>query len=194
MKKVIAIILALFCIVSVFVSCGNSQDEQTTTNGTATPGESYYPMGDEIFKGIESYDLDGNKVDDSIFKGKKLTMVNIWGTFCSPCIGEMPDLQKLSEEYADKDFQIIGIICDAYADDEEKIQLAKEICKDTGAKYVSIVASASLDDAILDTVMSVPTTFFLNEEGKQFDQNYIGSKSLDRWKAIVDSIYAEIEQ
>ena len=153
-----------------------------------------YPMGDEIFKGIESYDLNGNKVNDKIFKGKKLTMVNIWGTFCSACISEMPNLQALSEEYADKDFQIIGIVCDTYADDEARIKLAKEICKDTGAEYVSIVASASLDAAILDTVMSVPTTFFLNEKGEQFDQNYIGSKGVERWRAIIDSIYAEMEQ
>lgn len=195
MKKVIAIVLALLCVVSVFASCGNNQEEQPTTNGSEiVPGESYYPMGDEIFKGIESYDLNGNKVNDKIFKGKKLTMVNIWGTFCSACISEMPNLQALSEEYADKDFQIIGIVCDTYADDEARIKLAKEICKDTGAEYVSIVASASLDAAILDTVMSVPTTFFLNEKGEQFDQNYIGSKGVERWRAIIDSIYAEMEQ
>ena len=195
MKKVISIVLALLCVVCVFASCGNSQDEQTPTNGQEiVPGESYYPMGNEIFKGIESYDLDGNKVDDTIFKGKKLTMVNIWGTFCGPCIGGMPDFQTLSEEYADKDFQVIGIVCDAYVGDAEKTELAKEICKETGAKYVSILASESLDDAILDSVISVPVTYFLNEKGEQFDRNFVGSKSLDGWKAVVDLIYAEMEQ
>ena len=194
MKKVIAIVLALVCVLFAFASCGNDSGEPTEQISTQPTGSSF-PRGDEIFKGIKSFDLDGNKVDDDIFKGKKLTMVNVWGTFCSPCIGEMPDLQTLSEEYADKDFQIIGIVCDVKdSDDAEKIQLAKEICEETGVKYVSIVPSESLDDALLDSIMSVPATFFLDEDGKQLDRNYIGSRSLDGWKSIVDSIYAELDK
>ncbi len=194
MKKVIAIVLALLCVLFVFASCGNDGNDPTEQISTQPTG-STFPRGDEIFKDTKSTDLDGNKVDDSIFKGKKLTMVNVWGTFCSPCIGEMPDLQKLSEEYGDKDFQIIGIVCDITdAEDKEKIQLAKEICEDTGVKYVSLVPSESLDDALLDSIVSVPATFFLDEDGKQLDKNYIGSRSYEGWTAIVDAIYAEIEQ
>lgn len=194
MKKVIAIVLALICVLFVFASCGNDGSDVTEQNSTQPTG-STFPRGDEIFKDTKSTDLDGNKVDDSIFKGKKLTMVNVWGTFCSPCIGEMPDLQKLSEEYADKDFRIIGIVCDiADAEDKEKIQLAKEICEDTGVKYVSLVPSESLDDALLDSIVSVPATFFLDEDGKQLDRNYIGSRSYEGWTAIVDAIYAELDK
>lgn len=193
MKKVIAILLSLLCVMLVFASCGKGEapDGSEVTQGA---GGSQFPMGDEIFKDTESTDLDGNKVDDSIFKGKKLTMVNVWGTFCSPCIGEMPDLQTISEEYADKGFQIIGIVCDVDGKgDTEKIKVAKEICKDTGVKYPSLVPSESLDYAILDSVVSVPATFFLDENGKQIGRNYIGSRSLDGWKTIIDSIYAELE-
>ena len=77
---------------------------------------------------------------------------------------------------------------------KEKIELAKEICKDTGVKYVSIVPSDSLDDALLDSVVSVPATFFLDEDGKQLDRNFIGSRSYEGWQAIVDSIYAELDK
>ena len=192
MKKVIAIALSLLCVMLVFASCGNGGGNDVTESQSSG---STFPRGDEIFKDTESYDLDGNKVDDKIFKGKKLTMVNVWGTFCSPCIGEMPDLQKLSENYADKDFQIIGIVCDVDGkDDSEKIELAKEICKDTGVKYVSIVPSESLNDALLNSVMSVPATFFLDEDGRQLDRNFIGSRSYEGWQAIVDSIYAELDK
>ena len=41
-------------------------------------------------------DLDGNEVTESILKDKDVTMINIWGTFCPPCIEEMPELAKLS--------------------------------------------------------------------------------------------------
>lgn len=194
MKKIIAVVLALLCVMFVFASCGNDSNNPSEQISTQPTG-STFPRGDEIFKGTESVDLDGNKVTDKIFKGKKLTMVNVWGTFCSPCIGEMPDLQTLSEEYADKDFQIIGIVCDIKdSEDAEKIQIAKDICKETGVKYVSLVPSESLNDALLDSIVSVPATFFLDEDGKQLDRNYIGSKSLDGWKSVVDSIYAELDK
>ena len=39
-------------------------------------------------------------------------MVNIWATFCSPCIREMPELAELNEAYGDN-FQVIGIVVDA---------------------------------------------------------------------------------
>ena len=43
-------------------------------------------------------DLKGAAVTSEIFSKNKVTMLNIWGTFCGPCIREMPDLAKLNEE------------------------------------------------------------------------------------------------
>lgn len=192
MKKVIAIILSLLCIMTVFASCGDKeaepQGQESTTDNTK------FIVGRDIFDGIEAVDLEGNKVNDKIFEGKKLTMVNIWGTFCSPCIGEMPDLQTISEEYADKGFQIVGIVCDVRsAEDTETIDIAKSIVNETGVKYTNLLPSDSLNAAILNSIMSVPATIFLDEEGKQIGQNYIGSRSLEGWKAIIDSILANME-
>lgn len=195
MKKIIAIALSLLCIVTVFASCGEKNETGSDKNESLTVSpESVFPMGDEIFRSTESVDLYGNKIDEDTFKGKKLTMVNIWGTFCRPCIGEMPELQTLSEEYADKDVQVIGIVCDIVDEtDIETIELAKEICKDTGVKYVNVIPSESLDYAILDSIISVPATIFLDENGKQIGENYVGSKTFEGWKEIVDSILAEME-
>lgn len=47
-------------------------------------------------------DLKGNRVTEEIFKDYSLTMINVWGTFCSPCVGEMPDIEKLYQYYQDK--------------------------------------------------------------------------------------------
>ena len=101
MKKFLAVLLAVLSVMVIFASCGD---------GNSPANEEV--KDNSFFAGITSTDLEGNEVDDSVFKGKKLTMVNIWGTFCRPCIGEMPDLQQISEDYADKDFQIFGMVCD----------------------------------------------------------------------------------
>ena len=195
MKRFLAILMALLAVTFIFASCGNNGDADTNPDTQQTTDHNTkFRTGNELFKGITSTDLEGKEVDDSVFKGKKLTMVNIWGTFCSPCIGEMPDLQTLSEEYADKGLQIVGIVCDVLdSEDTETIDMAKSIVADTGVKYQNLLPSDSLKTAILDSIISVPATIFLDEEGKQIGQNYIGSRSLDGWKAVVDSILADME-
>ena len=51
-------------------------------------------------------DIDGKNVSEAVFADSKITMVNVWGTFCGPCIREMPDLGVLDKKYGD-DFQIL---------------------------------------------------------------------------------------
>ena len=64
------------------------------------------------YQGIsfETTDLDGNAVTvEELFSQHKLTMINLWGTYCGPCIGEMPDLEILSQRLAEKDCAIVGL-------------------------------------------------------------------------------------
>ncbi len=80
-------------------------------NGTSETANEE-PDTNGILSSFSATDLDGNAVDESIFSSSKLTMVNIWATFCGPCIGEMPDLGLLNEEYASEGFQVVGIVAD----------------------------------------------------------------------------------
>lgn len=187
MKKFIAIVLAVCAVLLVFASCGGTKPDDSSDAG--------FKRGAEVFKDVTCTDLEGNEVDSSIFKGKKLTMVNIWATFCRPCIGEMPDLQKISEDFAEKGVQIVGIVSDvADKDDKELIDLAKSIEAETGVKYKSLVPSESLLKAKLNEVYSVPETIFLDENGKQIGESYIGSRSYESWAAIIEMILADIEK
>ena len=88
------------------VQAASKQDNQEESQ----TGESEESRG--VFEAFTAQDLDGNQVDQSIFADADLTMINVWGTFCTPCLDEMPDLGELSEEYKDKGMQIIGICSD----------------------------------------------------------------------------------
>ena len=55
-----------------------------------------------VFESFTAQDLDGNQVDETIFEDAELTMINVWGTFCTPCLEEMPDLAELNREYQEK--------------------------------------------------------------------------------------------
>lgn len=147
--------------------------------------------GETLFGSFAATDLEGNAVNEEIFAGHKLTMINIWATFCGPCISEMPDLAKLSTAYGD-DFQIVGIPVDitdrngAVIPDQKK--LALEIIAYTGANYRHLIPSESLNKAYLFGVQVVPETVFVDSEGRQVGQSYLGARSEAEWRVIIESL------
>ncbi|MDH5393703.1 MAG: TlpA family protein disulfide reductase [Gammaproteobacteria bacterium] len=42
----------------------------------------------------------------------KIRLVNFWATWCPPCLREMPAFIEMQEQYADKDFVVLGIAID----------------------------------------------------------------------------------
>lgn len=150
------------------------------------------------FSSFSAADLNGVIRDESIFSGHKLTMINIWATFCGPCLDEMPDLGRLAASYADQGLQIVGIAADVYMDengvfDSEMVQTARDIVAQTGAEYVHLLPSRDLYAAKLDSVFSVPETIFVDANGNQVGEPYIGSLSGEAWTQIIDGLLAEVK-
>ena len=97
MRKRRAIIVGLGCLALVFSTTACRKEAENSGQTVENQEET----GDEKkdgFGAFESETLDGEKVTEEIFQQADLTMVNIWATFCGPCIQEMPDLAQLSEE------------------------------------------------------------------------------------------------
>ena len=145
-----------------------------------------------VLEGFTSEDLSGNAVDSSIFSGYPVTMVNVWATFCTPCINEMPDLGALAAEYAPKGLQIVGIVSDVgdYQGNynEELVDLAREIVDATGADYLHLMPSEDLMGRILSGIQAVPTTFFVDENGAEIGEMLVGARSADEWRAVFDEL------
>lgn len=178
-------------IVGTEVQAASKQDNQEESQ----TGESEESRG--VFEAFTAQDLDGNQVDQSIFADADLTMINVWGTFCTPCLDEMPDLGELSEEYKDKGMQIIGICSDTVnADrelDEAQVKKAKELAEQTGADYLHLAMSGDLVDTLLPQVMAVPMTIFVDSEGKQVGSAYMGARDKDRWTEIIEEMLASVQ-
>ncbi len=148
--------------------------------------------GDKIT--FSSVDLKGNPVSDKLFTENKITTVNIWGTFCPPCIREMPDLGKLAKANKANGFEIVGIPIDII-DGSGKLLTqenrdAKLIIKKTGADYVHIVPTVEMFYGFLKNVQAVPTTIFVDSSGKQIGDVYLGARSRKDWQKIIDALLA----
>jgi len=146
------------------------------------------------FSSFRTSTLEGKVVDESLFAGHKLTMVNVWATFCGPCLNEMPELGKLAADNAANGVQIVGLVVDAMGTDgsvsQSQVELARQLVEKTGAAYTHLLPDAGLLSGALSGVTAVPTTFFVDETGTPVGDAYEGARSAEQWQAIIDSLTA----
>ncbi|WP_052356616.1 TlpA family protein disulfide reductase [[Clostridium] dakarense] len=140
---------------------------------------------------FKSKTIQGKNIDSSIFKNNKLTMINIWGTYCGPCIDEMPELQELYKEVKANNVNVIGIVSDT--PDEENELLAKSILDKTGAKFDNVIPDKGLYEWISKNVKGTPTTIFVDKDGKIVGSALVGSASKDDYKAKIDEVLKSIK-
>ena len=145
------------------------------------------------YQGIsfETTDLDGNAVTaEELFSQHKLTMINLWGTYCGPCIGEMPDLEILSQRLAEKDCAIVGVVVDvAGLEDTARLETAREIIADTGVTYLNLFPWYTLMEDF--PAQFIPTSYFVNSEGQIVGEAAIGARGADDYEALIDELLGD---
>lgn len=157
--------------------------------GSESVGGGDSANGDGLVKiSFAGQDLEGNPVSSQILASSKLTMVNVWATYCNPCLREMPDLGALAGEYAPEEFQILGIISDVEEGSDQKMKdLASELVEKTGAAYTHLLLNESLYYALLTDVSAVPTTFFFDQEGNLL-KTLVGSMDKAAWEEEINAL------
>lgn len=196
-KRKIKICCILF-IAFLLAGCGNADEGDKESNAAAldagsteTAESAQAPAKTEESAGVwgqmpsfTTKDLEGNTVTESIFAEKDLTVVNIWGTFCPPCIEEMPELGAWAEEMPDN-VQIVGLIVDiAGDDDKEHRDMAVTITEKAGADFLQIIANNDFAE-ILQGVVGVPTTLFVDKDGNLVGEPVVGAY-VDGYKQFVE--------
>lgn len=152
--------LSLSDIHSVNMSSdGSSQNEMTD------PADSDNKITLETLDRIPDFsatDMNGTQVSNEIFSEYKLTLVNLWGTWCSPCVAEMPDLQKLYEKYNEDGLNVIGVTEDAYGNEE----LIQKIVETQGVNYMILYPSDQFYDDFVSLCFSFPSSLLVDSDGK----------------------------
>ena len=182
---------ALACLLTL-AACSPAETMTSTPDLSASEDE----VQTGVLSAFSTTDLEGNTLDQSILADYDLTMVNVWATFCGPCINEMPDLGELAAEYADKGVQIIGLVSDTMDSDgtisDSQVETAKEIVAETGADYRHLLPSDDLL-GILSQIYAVPTTFFVDSEGVQVGDAIVTAQSKEKWIETIEGMLAEVQ-
>lgn len=182
MKKVCSILLVVALCVSM-AACGSKNKEKKQVNAIVrTMGNSTsLPSAVNVFS---TTDLEGNTVTNDIFSKADLTVVNFWGTFCNPCIDEMPDLAKWAQEMPEN-VQMLGAMVDVESADSDEYALAQQIVEKTGVTYENVIAVGAFDQFI-NKLAGVPTTVFIDKNGKVVGEPVVGAKVEEYKKQVED--------
>ena len=167
----------------------DTNEDADTDDADAADDDADHDYSDdaEIMR-FTAEDLDGNEVLlGDLISDNKVTMINYWGTFCGPCINEMPDLADLERQYKDDGFEIIGLTCDIVYPggyfDEDALKDAKEIVAELNVDYPVIVATDEINEFV--GAEYIPVTFFVDAHGEQIGDEIVGSRSRNEWEETI---------
>lgn len=174
------------------------QDTSAVKNENSTTDETEpEDTSKGIFEEFKAQDLDGKEVTQAVFANHDLTLVNVWATFCGPCLSEMPELGELNTEYSKQGFQVVGVVADVLDGSNQvsssQLTEAKSIVNKTKASYLHIVPTGDLSSTLLPQVAAVPTSVFVDKNGKQVGMAVVGAKSKSSWEKLINENLKAVE-
>jgi peroxiredoxin len=122
-------------------------------------------------------DINGKEHKLSDYKGKEVILV-FWATWCPPCRIEIPHLIELRNLYGQDKLAILAI-------SNEPEDLVKNFAKSNNLNYTVLLSISALS-APYSYVNSIPSSFFIDSEGK-IKFGTVGTLDLEAMKAIVEA-------
>ena len=138
---------------------------------------------------IVTKDIHGKEFSSKDFANYDLTMVNVFATWCTACIQEIPDLVEVQKEMQAKGVNIIGIVTDTVDDtgeNREALEKAKLIQEKTKANYSFLMPDKTNFNGRLNGIQALPETFFVDKNGQIVGETYSGSHNKKDWTAIIE--------
>lgn len=171
-----------------------TQDQASQSSGADMPGAN--PNATSVGE-FTTQDVSGETYTEEIFQDYDLTMVNVFTTWCSPCVAEMPDLEELHQMMADQNVNVVGVVLDVLDEKgeivPEYLEQAQLLIKETGVTYPVLLPDSTYLNGRLIGIEGFPETFFVDKDGNIVGEVYSGSRDLEDWKEIVEQELANLK-
>ena len=146
---------------------------------------------------LQTMDIDGKEFSGKDFSDYDLTMVNVFATWCSPCVQEIPDLAEIQKEMKDKGVNIVGVVTDTVdqtGENQEALEKAKLIRERSKAEYLFLIPDKSNFNGRLSGIQAFPETFFVDKKGQIVGETYSGSHNKKAWLEIIEKELAKVKR
>ena len=182
MKRFTAILLALM-LAFAFGACSKAE-QAGEAEQTQIPVDPDVQMGKFDLPDIRFFDaslLDGSAVTaDELFGECDVTAINIWATWCPPCLDEMDELAEFGKDLPDN-VQLVLFCVDGMTHAEE----CQTILDEAGYEGKCIISATGDFSTLVNDVQYIPTTIFVNNTGKQLCDSLVGAQQ------ALDAAYKE---
>lgn len=142
-------------------------------------------------------DVNGTSYTNDYFSQYDLTLVNAFTTWCSPCIGEMPDLEKFKQEMESRGIGMAAFALDTVSGDGEDntsaIELSQQLIKKAGLTFPILKPDETALNGRLKGIDSFPESFFVDRNGNIVGDTYAGTRSFQEWKEIAEKELANLK-
>ena len=145
---------------------------------------------------LQTVDIDGKEFSGKDFSDYDLTMVNVFATWCSPCVQEIPDLAEIQKEMKGKGVNIVGVVTDTVdqtGENQEALEKAKLIRERSKAEYPFLIPDQSNFNGRLSGIQAFPETFFVDKKGQIVGETYSGSRNKKAWMEIIEKELAKVK-
>lgn len=146
---------------------------------------------------LQTMDIDGKEFSGKNFSDYDLTMVNVFATWCSPCVQEIPDLAEIQKEMKDQGVNIVGVVTDTVdqtGENQEALEKAKLIRERSKAEYPFLIPDKSNFNGRLSGIQAFPETFFVDKKGQIVGETYSGSHNKKAWLEIMEKELAKVKK
>ncbi|MBP2292583.1 TlpA family protein disulfide reductase [Azospirillum rugosum] len=106
-------------------------------------------------------DGEGRRVDVSEFKDK-LVLLNLWATWCAPCVKEMPALDRLQAQLGGEGFQVVALSVDRGGKDQ-----VQPFYQKIGVSNLGLYLDPSSSSMQALSLRGLPTTLLVDQEGRE---------------------------
>lgn len=128
--------------------------------------------------------VDGKEVSLSDYAGKPIVL-NFWASWCPPCQEEMPNFNKLSQNYKDTG-EVVFLMVNLTDGGRETIETAKGFLSDNGYE-MNVLFDTENKAAAAYNISSIPATFFIDSNGN-INNSVVGAMSMTQLEMEVQKL------
>jgi len=172
MRNALYVALALIAVAAIIVFYPAGHD----TSGMPSAGPARLAGAPAV--SFAAKRLDGTSDQLSNYRGK-IVLMNLWASWCPPCVGEFPDLERVYRQFSERGVVVLGV------DQGESIKTARAFAAKHGATFPILVDEDQHYGGAY-SALGLPTTVIIDRQGK-IVVGVDGALTLDRMRSLLQS-------